>query len=79
MLLDELFTSFLHDLHTNVLTPYGEQFSYLLVDEMHAAHPELIRDQYWDEVDFELPYTAANAVKTPEQMTFAMGSADAVT
>ena len=35
--------------------------SYLIVDEMHAEHPELIKDQYWDEVDFEPPYTAASA------------------
>ena len=33
--------------------------SYLVVDEMHQEHPELIKDAYWDEVDFELPYTAA--------------------
>lgn len=34
--------------------------SYLIVDEMHHEHPELIRDQYWDEIfPTELPYTAA--------------------
>lgn len=34
--------------------------SYLIVDEMHHEHPELIRDQYWDEIfPVELPYTAA--------------------
>jgi len=33
--------------------------AYLVVDEMHAEHPELIRDQYWDTADFDLPYTAA--------------------
>jgi len=32
----------------------------LIVDEMHHEHPELIRDQYWDEVfPSELPYTIA--------------------
>ena len=32
--------------------------SYLIVDEMHHEHPELIKDQYWDEVfPAELPYT----------------------
>lgn len=36
--------------------------SYLIVDEMHHDHPELVRDQYWDEVfPQELPYTAAAA------------------
>jgi hypothetical protein len=34
--------------------------SYLVVDEMHAEHPELIKDQYWDEVDFEPAYTQAS-------------------
>ena len=33
--------------------------SYLIVDEMHQEHPELIKDQYWDEIEFEVPYTAA--------------------
>ena len=33
--------------------------SYLVVDEMHQEHPELIKDAYWDDVDFELPYTPA--------------------
>lgn len=26
---------------------------------MHHEHPELIKDQYWDEVPAELPYTIA--------------------
>jgi hypothetical protein len=34
------------------------QISYLIVDEMHHEHPELIKDQYWDEVlPDQLPYT----------------------
>lgn len=37
------------------------QVSYLIVDEMHHEHPELIKDQYWDEVfPNELPYTIAS-------------------
>lgn len=33
---------------------------YWIVDEMHHEHPELDRDQYWDEVfPQELPYTLA--------------------
>lgn len=36
------------------------QVSYLIVDEMHHDHPELLKDQYWDEVfPNELPYTIA--------------------
>nr|CAD7576461.1 unnamed protein product [Timema californicum] len=34
--------------------------SYVIVDEMHQEHPEMVKDQYWDEVfPAELPYTAA--------------------
>lgn len=36
------------------------QVSYMIVDEMHHEHPELIKDQYWDEVfPSELPYSVA--------------------
>lgn len=36
------------------------QVSYLIVDEMHHDHPELIKDQYWDDIfPNELPYTIA--------------------
>lgn len=36
------------------------QVSYMIVDEMHHEHPELLKDQYWDEVfPAELPYTIA--------------------
>jgi hypothetical protein len=26
---------------------------------MHAEHPEMVRDQFWDDLYPELPYTAA--------------------
>jgi hypothetical protein len=35
------------------------QISYLIVDGMHAETPELIKDQYWDTVQFQIPYTEA--------------------
>lgn len=36
------------------------QVSYLIVDGMHQYHPQLSKDQYWDEVfPQELPYTVA--------------------
>lgn len=36
------------------------QVAYLIVDDMHAEHPELVKDQFWDEgVPDELPYTIA--------------------
>ncbi|XP_033212415.1 bestrophin-4-like [Belonocnema kinseyi] len=49
------------DFEVNWLIDRNLQVSYLIVDEMHHEHPELIRDQYWDEVfPVELPYTAAS-------------------
>ncbi|XP_057317885.1 bestrophin-4 [Microplitis mediator] len=48
------------DFEVNWIVDRNLQVSYLIVDEMHHDHPELIRDQYWDEVfPTELPYTAA--------------------
>ncbi|XP_063979651.1 bestrophin-4-like [Diachasmimorpha longicaudata] len=48
------------DFEVNWLVDRNLQVSYLIVDEMHHDHPELIRDQYWDEIfPVELPYTAA--------------------
>jgi hypothetical protein len=35
------------------------QISYLIVDEMHAETPDLIKDQYWDTTEFQIPYTEA--------------------
>lgn len=37
------------------------QAAYMIVDEMHEEHPELLKDQYWEEVvPSELPYTLAS-------------------
>ncbi|CAB3228351.1 unnamed protein product [Arctia plantaginis] len=48
------------DFEVNWLIDRDLQVSYMIVDEMHHEHPELIRDQYWDEVfPAELPYTLA--------------------
>ncbi|KDR18006.1 hypothetical protein L798_08113, partial [Zootermopsis nevadensis] len=48
------------DFEVNWLVDRNLQVSYLIVDEMHHEHPELIKDQYWDEVfPAQLPYTVA--------------------
>ena len=49
---------------------------------MHAEHPELIKDAYWDTAEFALPYTQATAnisriEEANKQQQF--GSADGVT
>lgn len=49
------------DFEVNWMIDRNLQVSYLIVDEMHHEHPELVRDQYWDEVfPQELPYTLAS-------------------
>lgn len=48
------------DFEVNWLVDRNLQVSYMIVDEMHHEHPELIKDQYWDEVfPTQLPYTVA--------------------
>ncbi|XP_066974343.1 bestrophin homolog 24-like isoform X1 [Macrobrachium rosenbergii] len=48
------------DFEVNWLVDRNLQVSYLIVDEMHSEHPELIQDKYWDEIfPTELPYTIA--------------------
>ncbi|KAI0240529.1 Bestrophin-2 [Lamellibrachia satsuma] len=45
------------DFDINMMIDRNLQVSYLIVDEMHADHPHLIKDQYWDSIEFDLPYT----------------------
>ncbi|XP_047482780.1 bestrophin-2-like isoform X2 [Penaeus chinensis] len=48
------------DFEINWLVDRNLQVSYLIVDEMHNEHPDLIQDMYWDEIfPQELPYTVA--------------------
>ncbi|XP_023212454.1 bestrophin-2-like isoform X2 [Centruroides sculpturatus] len=64
------------DFEVNWVIDRDIQVSYLIVDEMHQEHPELIKDQYWDEIMTELPYTAA---AMPFHTGPPQGSAAAVT
>lgn len=34
--------------------------SYLIVDGMYEELPEMMKDQYWDNDEFQLPYTGAS-------------------
>uniref|UniRef100_B4N513 Bestrophin homolog n=1 Tax=Drosophila willistoni TaxID=7260 RepID=B4N513_DROWI len=46
--------------------------SYLIVDEMHQEHPELLKDQYWDEVfPNELPYADESQRQAPPEASTA--------
>lgn len=49
------------DFEVNWMIDRNLQVSYIIVDEMHHDHPELVKDQYWDEVlPTELPNTLAS-------------------
>ncbi|XP_020290520.1 uncharacterized protein LOC109858054 [Pseudomyrmex gracilis] len=49
------------DIELNWLIDRHIKAGYMIVDEMHEEHPELLKDQYWDEVvPKDLPYTVAS-------------------
>ena len=47
------------DFDMNWMIDRNLQVSYLIVDDMHSYHPDLIKDQFWDEQFPEMPYTVA--------------------
>ncbi|CAD5119411.1 DgyrCDS8026 [Dimorphilus gyrociliatus] len=48
------------DFDVNYLIDRNLQVSYLIVDDMHSDYPELLRDNHWNDIDFQLPYTQAS-------------------
>lgn len=49
------------DIELNWLIDRHVKAAYMIVDEMHEEHPELLKDQYWEEVvPKDLPYTVAS-------------------
>lgn len=50
------------DFEVNWIIDRNLQVSYMIVDEMHHEHPELIKDPYWDTITpaDDLPYTEEN-------------------
>ncbi|XP_058790544.1 uncharacterized protein LOC131663853 isoform X2 [Phymastichus coffea] len=49
------------DIELNWLIDRHIKAGYMIVDEMHEEHPELLKDQYWNEVvPTDLPYTVAS-------------------
>ena len=49
------------DIELNWLIDRHVKAAYMIVDEMHEEHPELLKDQYWEDVvPKDLPYTVAS-------------------
>lgn len=53
------------DFEVNHIIDRNLQMVYLIVDEMHNEHPELLKDQYWDEMPLHLPDRTKDEKKTP--------------
>ncbi|XP_017053065.1 bestrophin-4 [Drosophila ficusphila] len=54
------------DFELNWIIDRNLTVSYCIVDEMHQEHPELVKDQYWEEVfPNEIPYTVPKMRSNP--------------
>jgi hypothetical protein len=51
------------DFDVNSMIDRNLQMSYIVVDEMHNEHPELLKDQYWDGIPQKLPDLAKDATE----------------
>lgn len=61
------------DFEVNWMIDRNLIMSYLIVDEMHNDHPELLKDQFWNEVPKQLPdlgRTDSKEVITPHHKDF---------
>ncbi|ESN90644.1 hypothetical protein HELRODRAFT_70757 [Helobdella robusta] len=47
------------DFEINPMIDKNFKVGYMIVDEMHGACPSLVKDQYWDTTDVQMPYTEA--------------------
>ncbi|XP_052848385.1 bestrophin-4-like isoform X2 [Drosophila gunungcola] len=60
------------DFELNWIIDRNLTVSYCIVDEMHQEHPELVKDQYWEEVfPNEMPYAVPKMRQNPPEASTA--------
>ncbi|XP_017086357.1 bestrophin-4-like [Drosophila eugracilis] len=60
------------DFELNWIIDRNITVAYCIVDEMHQEHPELVKDQYWDEVfPNEMPYAVPKMRQNPPPLSTA--------